>query len=125
MPTFDVVEDSVMEPALQAAHPEIRTYAGARRRRHARIRLDVTPFGFHALVASPAARLVRRPGDDRNVGETRLLSYPGGAVPARRPEPFVERDLVQQAAQAVAPTRRRSSATPGGVVTRAPIGSPS
>ena len=49
---FNVVEDSVMEPELQAAHPDIRTYAGAAANGTS-IRLDVTPFGFHAMVRRP------------------------------------------------------------------------
>ena len=52
--TVEVVEDSVLQAGLQAAHPEIRTYAG-----HvvgdpsSTVRLSVTPVGFHASVRGP------------------------------------------------------------------------
>lgn len=41
-----------MEPELQAAHPEIRTYSGADADGSS-IRLDITPMGFHAFVRRP------------------------------------------------------------------------
>ncbi|MGB0190011.1 MAG: M12 family metallo-peptidase, partial [Nocardioides sp.] len=52
--TVEVVEDSVLQAGLQAAHPEIRTYAG-----HvvgdpsSTVRFSVTPVGFHASVRGP------------------------------------------------------------------------
>ena len=52
--TVEVVEDSVLQAGLQAAHPEIRTYAG-----HvvgdpsSTVRLSVTPVGLHASVRGP------------------------------------------------------------------------
>ena len=48
--TFDVVESSIMESGLAAAHPEIRTYAGRSQDGKATVRFDVTPMGFHAFV---------------------------------------------------------------------------
>jgi hypothetical protein len=48
--TFDVVESSVMESGLAAAHPEIKTYAGRSQDGRATVRFDVTPMGFHAFV---------------------------------------------------------------------------
>ena len=54
---FAVVEDSVMQPELQSAHPDIRTYAGATDNGTS-IRLDVTPFGFHAMVIRPDGDLL-------------------------------------------------------------------
>ena len=67
--------------------------------------------------------MVRRPDGvawyvepvDPHVGESRVLSFPGGAVGAPA-EPFVEKQ-VQEAAQAVAPAADESFSTPGGVVT--------
>ena len=97
---FNVVEDSVMEPELQAAHPDIRTYAGAAANGTS-IRLDVTPFGFHAMVRRPDGVAWYVEPATRNVGESRVLSFPGGAVGAA-PEPFVEKQ-VREAAQQVAP----------------------
>ena len=114
---FNVVEDSVMEPELQAAHPDIRTYAGAAANGTS-IRLDVTPFGFHAMVRRPDGVAWYVEPATRNVGESRVLSFPGGAVGAPA-EPFVEQQ-VREAAQAVAPAADESFSTPGGVVTRAP-----
>jgi Metallo-peptidase family M12B Reprolysin-like len=51
--TFEVVESSVMESGLAAAHPEIKTYAGRSADGRATVRLDVTPMGFHAFVRGP------------------------------------------------------------------------
>ena len=85
---FAVAEDSVMGPELQAAHPDIRTYSGADRDGSS-IRLDVTPFGFHALVRRPdGVSWYVDPATDA-VGESRVLSYAGAAMGAA-PEPFVE-----------------------------------
>ncbi|MDX6374061.1 MAG: hypothetical protein QOD98_3049, partial [Nocardioidaceae bacterium] len=48
--SFDVVESPVMEDRLAAAHPEIKTYAGHAVGFADSIRLDISPFGFHASV---------------------------------------------------------------------------
>ncbi|MGA8845402.1 MAG: reprolysin-like metallopeptidase, partial [Nocardioides sp.] len=49
---FAVAESPIMADELQAAHPDIRTYAGSSITEGypASIRLDMTPFGFHASV---------------------------------------------------------------------------
>jgi hypothetical protein len=112
---FDVVEDSVMAPELQAAHPDIRTYAGAASN-GTTIRLDVTPFGFHAMVSRPDGVAWYVEPATRSVGESRVLSFPGGALGAA-PEPFVEKQ-VRDAAQQVAPATDESFSTPGGAVTQ-------
>ena len=106
---FNVVEDSVMAPELQAAHPDIRTYAGATAN-GTTIRLDVTPFGFHAMVLRPDGVAWYVEPATRNVGESRVLSFPGGAVGAA-PEPFVEKQ-VREAAQQAAPARMSRSRRP-------------
>ena len=80
------------------------------------IRLDVTPFGFHAMVRRPDGVAWYVEPATRNVGESRVLSFPGGAVGAA-PEPFVEKQ-VREAAQQVAPAADESFSTPGGVVTQ-------
>jgi hypothetical protein len=52
---FEVYEAPVMEPALAARHPDIRTWAGRGvDDRTATIRADITRLGFHASVRSPA-----------------------------------------------------------------------
>ena len=51
---FLVAEAPVMEPALQAQFPEIRTYIGQGVANPAEtLRMDMTPAGFHAQVLSP------------------------------------------------------------------------
>src|SRR3954453_6076208 len=78
-----------MAPAMQAAHPDIRTYVGSAAN-GTTIRLDVTPFGFHAMVrrpdgvswyVEPAPRAVGASGSagraTRAGGEDRVLSFAG------------------------------------------------
>ena len=52
--SFEIVEYSMMEPALAAAFPEIKTYFGqCVEEPAANVYLDWTPLGFHAQVLSP------------------------------------------------------------------------
>nr|WP_042196394.1 M12 family metallo-peptidase [Kibdelosporangium sp. MJ126-NF4] len=52
---FSLVDAPVMEEALAAAHPEIKTYAGRGiDDPTASVRADLTPLGFHASVRSEA-----------------------------------------------------------------------
>jgi trimeric autotransporter adhesin len=51
---FAVQESPVMEPALAAKHPDIKTYSGRGLDNPAsRVRFDITPLGFHASVRGP------------------------------------------------------------------------
>ena len=51
--TFRVVESPVMADELAANYPEIKTYLGQGiEDKNARIRFDVTPQGFHAIIFS-------------------------------------------------------------------------
>ncbi|WP_051247377.1 M12 family metallo-peptidase [Nocardioides halotolerans] len=109
---FQVREDSVMEPELQAAHPEIRTYTGADAQGSS-IRLDVTPMGFHAFVRRPdGVTWLVDPAYNRR-GEDRVLSYPGGSSPASGT--FVERELDKTVA---AVAEGGDFSTPGGLVSQ-------
>ncbi len=50
---FQIVETPVMASALQEKYPDIRCYTGRGIDDHtAKIKLDVTPWGFHAMVTS-------------------------------------------------------------------------
>jgi subtilisin-like proprotein convertase family protein len=49
--TFQIVESPVMHPDLQAKYPEIRCYTGFNiERPNERLKCDLTPHGFHAMV---------------------------------------------------------------------------
>jgi hypothetical protein len=116
---FSVVEDSVMEPALQARHPEIRTYAGTALDTSGRsIRLDVTPLGFHASVRSTtgARSWFVDPAYDRR-GTTAHLSYYRAAVP-RSPEGLVEKDLADTVKEAAAGSGDQRLGAAGAAVVR-------
>ncbi|GAB3254358.1 hypothetical protein GCM10027448_21400 [Nocardioides dilutus] len=89
---FAIVESPIMEDALQAAHPDIRTYAGSSITEGyaASIRLDMTPFGFHASVRDGQASWYVDPA---YLGDTSLyVSYFGASLPeaARLPDEVLD-----------------------------------
>ncbi len=114
---FTLVEDSVMEPALQAAHPEIRTYRGSAAN-GTTVRLDVTPLGFHAMVRRPDGVVWYVEPATRSVGESRVLSFAGAAA-GDPGSTFVEQEVRRTTAQAHAEARTSTDfSTPGGAVSQ-------
>jgi hypothetical protein len=111
---FIVAEDSVLAPALQAAHPDIRTYAGSTAD-GTTIRLDVTPFGFHAMVRRPDGVDWYVEPATRTVGEDRVLSFAGAAA---GDAPTLVEQQVRGAAQQAARVVGTDVSTPGGLVTQ-------
>ncbi len=73
--TFKIVESPVMDEELAAKYPQIKTYLGQGigNYSNARIRFDVTPAGFHAIIFSPEGTVYI---DPYSLGETRYyISY--------------------------------------------------
>jgi len=51
---FDIVESPIMEPALQAKYPTIRTYLGQGVQNPGQnVRFDLSPVGYHASIIGP------------------------------------------------------------------------
>lgn len=73
--TFKVVESTVMAEELGAKYPQIKTYLGqgTENNSSARVRFDVTPQGFHAIIFSINGTVYI---DPYSLGETRYyISY--------------------------------------------------
>ncbi|MDO9456078.1 M12 family metallo-peptidase, partial [Nocardioides sp.] len=100
---FAMVEDSVMEPGLQAAHPELRTYAGTGVTDPSdTIRLAVTPLGLSAVVRSlEGNRTWYVDPAYFGRGVTAHLSYLRSAVP-RSARAFTEREVTTPARASLA-----------------------
>lgn len=111
---FAIQRNTVMQPKLAAAHPEITTYAGrSLDHRGTTIALDLTPMGFHASVRGPVGQRAWYvdPAYNRR-GTTEHLSYYGGSVP-RTEDNFVERET-REIKNIV--TKGQTRTAPGGVV---------
>jgi hypothetical protein len=84
---FHIVESPVMEPELQAQHPEIRTYRGQGiDDPTATVRFDWTPRGFHALVLSGRGTIVLEPYSKRD--RVHYISYDKRDFRRRTPVQF-------------------------------------
>ncbi len=73
--TFKIVESPVMAEELAAKYPQIKTYLGQGIgvNSNARLRFDVTPAGFHAIIFSSEGTIYI---DPYSLGETRYyISY--------------------------------------------------
>ena len=73
--TFKVVESPVMAEELAAKYPEIKTYLGqgTENNSSARVRFDITPQGFHAIIFSINGTVYI---DPYSLGETKYyISY--------------------------------------------------
>ncbi|GAA4015612.1 zinc-dependent metalloprotease family protein [Hymenobacter fastidiosus] len=66
---FRIVQTPVMEPALAARYPNIRTYAGQGiDNPAATARLDVTPAGFHAMISLAGRTVYIDPATNGDTG---------------------------------------------------------
>ncbi|MBE0572829.1 MAG: T9SS type A sorting domain-containing protein [Ignavibacteriaceae bacterium] len=73
--TFRVVESPVMEEELSLKYPQIKTFLGqgTGKDSDARVRFDITPAGFHAIIFSTKGTVYI---DPYSLGETRYyISY--------------------------------------------------
>lgn len=81
---FGIVDSPIMEPALAARFPEIRTWAGqGLDDPTATLRFDVTPFGFHAQVLSAAGSWYIDPYQRGDVAH--YIAYAKSAVQRAQP----------------------------------------
>lgn len=122
--TFSVTEDPVLAPRLQAAHPEIRAFAGRDLDDpSSTVRLDLTPMGFHASVRDPHGRgdwLVDPAHTER--GETLHLAYDRADLrpgePLREPAPATGGTTAERAPSARPAASGVRSTAPGAPVQR-------
>ncbi|HET9299413.1 MAG TPA: M12 family metallo-peptidase, partial [Candidatus Polarisedimenticolaceae bacterium] len=111
---FGAVESPILEPALAARYPEIRTYAATGLDdRTAIARFDLTPRGFHALVLGPGGTAFVEP-----VAPGDLLLYVSAPrqISAGKARPACEGEEVESSVNIEGP--RAPRAPQGGVITR-------
>ncbi len=79
---FRVEEIALMEPALAAKYPDIKTYRGTGiDDPAAQLALDVTPFGMHAQILSPSGRVYISPYYFGGVDDLYASYYKEDAAP--------------------------------------------
>ncbi|HEU0253098.1 MAG TPA: M12 family metallo-peptidase, partial [Pyrinomonadaceae bacterium] len=97
---FHIQESPVMEPALAARYPNIRTFRGqAVDGQAATTRFDWTPQGFHAMLLTPRGTVLIEPAQLNQTSE--YISYFQGDTPGGTMECQVD-GLTQDAAVATA-----------------------
>jgi len=109
---FAVQRTQLMQSELAAAHPELRTWAGASLdHRGTSVALDVTPMGFHASVRGPNGQdaWFVDPAYNRR-GTSEHLVYHGRDLPTSSRSP-IERELpdVERAIEGQRSTRRAAA----------------
>ncbi|MBC7782461.1 MAG: hypothetical protein H7144_01370 [Burkholderiales bacterium] len=96
MQRFEFAESSVMDPALAAQFPDIKTYSGtAVDDPNARVRFDVTPLGFHAQVTSPGATYYIDP--IYHLDQSVYASYWRADMQKTEPFAFLDSDIAHAA----------------------------
>ena len=80
--SFRVVESPILSDALQAQHPELRTYKGKGiDDPAASVRFDTTMFGLRAMIMSPRGTVYIDPYSSASIGT--VISYRHSDLPAR------------------------------------------
>ncbi len=112
---FRIVEAPTMEPALQARFPEIRSYSGQGiDDRAATVRLDISPFGFHAQVLGSTGRVFV---DPVTWGDTeRYVTFDTATVKTARRQRFSCGTEAPAGGSTPAPPRFARPAAPQAVV---------
>ncbi len=117
---FEVKESPVMEAELQAANPEIRTYAGRGvEDPTATIRFDVTPNGFHASVRGDGGQAAWYVDPAWNGDDSLYLSYLGRDLPAPEKgliEPELDKHTLDGLHEEHADDEQRAGEAPGAEV---------
>lgn len=103
--SFILQEASIMEPALQARFPEIRTYKGQNEREET-IRIDLSPKGFHGIIFSNEGTVYI---DPEGLGATNYVSYFRHDYKNNNETPLFEEAPIEKPAQPLRKVQRRPS----------------